>query len=86
MVQEHWKSDILAKEIPNSKENLSIENLLSSPVEISQWSSEGLPLDELSIQNGILTTKSSRWPLCIDPQLQALEWIKNREIKDPGFK
>ena len=26
-------------------------------VEVSQWVSEGLPADELSIQNGILTTR-----------------------------
>jgi ATP-binding dynein motor region len=26
---------------------------------------EGLPSDELSVQNGIFTTRSTRWPLCI---------------------
>ncbi len=29
-----------------------------------------------------MTTRASRWPLCIDPQLQAVQWIKKREEKD----
>lgn len=47
-----------------------------------RWDSEGLPPDELSVQNGILTTRGSRFPLCIDPQQQALNWIKKREGKN----
>ena len=46
---------------------------------VGRWNSEGLPPDELSVQNGILTTQGSRFPLCIDPQQQALNWIKKKE-------
>ena len=33
-----------------------------------------------------MTTRASRWPLCIDPQLQAVNWIKKKEMKDPAFR
>jgi len=46
---------------------------------LSRWSSQGLPPDELSVQNGILTLRASQFPLCIDPQQQAINWIKKRE-------
>jgi dynein heavy chain, axonemal len=78
MVYTDWERDIKEKAIPMS-DFFRIEKLLTNDVECSRWASEGLPQDELSIQNGILTTYSSRFPLCIDPQEQAVKWIKSKE-------
>ncbi|KAI8916282.1 dynein heavy chain and region D6 of dynein motor-domain-containing protein [Gorgonomyces haynaldii] len=81
LVYKRWLSDLASKSVPIS-ENFRIEKILATDVELSRWAQEGLPADELSIQNGILTTKASRFPLCIDPQLQALSWIKKREAQN----
>ncbi|CAF4469515.1 unnamed protein product [Rotaria sp. Silwood2] len=53
----------------------------STNIEICEWISQGLPADEFSIENGIQTLQTNRFRFCIDPQLQALLWIKQREKK-----
>ena len=54
------------------------------PAPSYRWVADGLPADAHSVMNGILTTQGSRFQLCIDPQQQAVTWIKNREdeLKD----
>ncbi|TKS80370.1 Dynein heavy chain 10, axonemal [Collichthys lucidus] len=81
MVYQKWVKDVQERGIPLSQP-FKVENLLTDEVEISRWGSEGLPPDELSLQNGILTTRGSRFPMCIDPQQQALNWIKKKEEKN----
>ena len=76
----HWKPSLVQRGI-RVTDNFRLESFLSSNVEISEWTSQGLPSDEFSIQNGILTLQSTRFPYCIDPQLQCLLWIQQREKK-----
>lgn len=45
--------------------------LFSTAALQAQWSNEGLPTDGLSVENGAIVTSTARWPLLIDPQLQA---------------
>lgn len=80
MVYVDWQTDLVRRNVP-ATQPFRLESLLTTDVEISTWNSENLPPDELSVQNGILTLKSSRFPLCIDPQEQALNWIKIKEEK-----
>ena len=50
----------------------------------AEWNNEGLPSDEVSIENGTILVKSERYPLMVDPQLQGITWIKEK-LKDEGL-
>lgn len=81
LLYEDWLYDIKDRGVLVD-ESFRIENQLTNDVEVSVWTAEGLHQDEFSIQNGILTTKGSRYPLCIDPHEQAASWIKKREFNN----
>ncbi len=81
MLYTDWYKDIQDNGI-NCTENLTVQLRLTDELEKSTWAAEGLPSDELSVQNGILTTRAVRFPLCIDPQMQAVRWIKNKEASN----
>merc|ERR1719159_746968 len=80
MVYTDWLDEVTKNNIPRNP-TFRLETLLTSDIEVAMWSGQGLPQDELSVQNGILTTRSSRWPLCVDPQMQAVNWLKRKEEK-----
>lgn len=65
--------------------NLDITEFLSDSTTIREWNIQGLPSDGFSTENGIIITHSTRWPLIIDPQCQAVKWIKNMEMKNVCF-
>lgn len=52
---------------------------LTDEAEIAEWNTQGLPTDTVSVENGSILTNSERYPLMIDPQLQGITWIKNKE-------
>jgi dynein heavy chain len=63
-------------------ENISIVRFLVDETTVSDWQMEGLPADDHSVQNAIMIASSSKYPLMIDPQGQALQWLRNRLEKD----
>ena len=73
-------ADVEARKIPLTSPT-KVESLLVTDAMVQGWNSDGLPADENSVQNGILTTKASRFPLCIDPQQQAVNWLKRGNAK-----
>ncbi|NXG49019.1 DYH5 protein, partial [Psilopogon haemacephalus] len=76
-----WQKEMRRRKIPFAN-NLNLIEMLTDIPTISEWNLHGLPNDDLSIQNGIIVTKASRYPLLIDPQAQGKIWIKNKEGKN----
>ena len=66
-VIKEWYNLCLEKQIPCSP-NFSLNLTLGEPVAIRAWNIAGLPIDAFSVDNGIIVSKSRRWPLMIDPQ------------------
>jgi len=58
--------------------DFSLEKSLGDPVLVNEWVLNGLPAGSFSRENGIIATKSCRWPLMIDPEGQANRWVKNQ--------
>uniref|UniRef100_H0ZVE1 Dynein axonemal heavy chain 5 n=1 Tax=Taeniopygia guttata TaxID=59729 RepID=H0ZVE1_TAEGU len=73
-----WQKEMKSQKIPFHN-NLNLIEMLTDAPTIREWNLQGLSNDDLSIQNGIIVTKTSRYPLLIDPQTQGKIWIKNKE-------
>ncbi len=53
--------------------------LLTDESTAAKWNKQTLPSDKVSIENGTILTNSDRYPLMIDPQLQGISWIREKE-------
>ena len=76
--KKEWKTDLESRRIP-VREGSTPLDLLSDESEKTGMITEGLPSDQVSMENGAILTKCKRWPLIIDPQSQGIKWLKKKE-------
>ena len=70
--------------IPMSEQAEPVK-VLASASRIAEWNVHQLPSDSVSVENAAITEFSHRWPLIIDPQLQAINWMM-KNYADKGIK
>ena len=54
-------------------------SILTDEATIAGWNNQKLPADRVSTENGAILTSSERYPLIIDPQLQGITWLREKE-------
>ena len=72
-----WVGLMQQHELPAST-HFSLRTIIGDEVTIRQWVIDRLPNDQVSIENALILSRSRRWPLMIDPQLQANYWIRKK--------
>ncbi|KPI89860.1 putative dynein heavy chain [Leptomonas seymouri] len=60
----------------NLSEVVDVTRFLRTEGELLQWKSEGLPADDLSLENAVVMLDSKQTPLIVDPANKAVEWVK----------
>mmetsp|Transcript_8855 Transcript_8855/g.26550 ORF Transcript_8855/g.26550 Transcript_8855/m.26550 type:complete len:1938 (-) Transcript_8855:1349-7162(-) len=73
-----WLAAIKEEQLPFT-DSLTFAAFCAKPTDVRQWNIQGLPADNFSTENGVITVRCSRWPLMIDPQNQANKWIRRME-------
>ncbi|KAF8279355.1 putative dynein heavy chain [Trypanosoma cruzi] len=71
--------DMCKKHKIQVSEDYALAKFVGSPIDIQTWRLQQLPSDGFSIDNAVIVKTSDRWPLFVDPQKQANNWIRNME-------
>ena len=69
---EDWLGQLDGLGVPRSGDYSLVETL-NDPVAQRSWLANYLPSDTFSIQNAVILTRSTVWPLLIDPQVRAAQ-------------
>ncbi|VDP97505.1 unnamed protein product [Trichobilharzia regenti] len=78
ILNQSWRRELVQNKIPFS-DDINYITMLVDNATLSEWGVQGLPNDELSVQNGLIVTRAKRYPLLIDPQGQGKAWLKRKE-------
>ncbi|OQR88006.1 dynein heavy chain [Achlya hypogyna] len=85
LINKHWVPYLRKAANGNSiamSEESNPVYILTNDAEIAEWNTQRLPADRVSTENGAIvvnTVAMGRRPLIIDPQLQAIAWIREKE-------
>ena len=65
-------------------QDYNFRQFLSSETQMLTWKKEGMPADQLSVENAIMITTTQKTPLIIDPATQATKWLETnlRKVSD----
>eukprot|EP00118_Oscarella_pearsei_P021037 m.233847 g.233847 ORF g.233847 m.233847 type:complete len:1441 (+) comp40100_c0_seq20:9031-13353(+) len=67
---ELWKQAVEVDEF-------DLKRFLSTESELLSWKAEGLPSDDLSMENALVILQCSSRPFLVDPSQRATEWLKS---------
>jgi len=71
-----WRDNIDQVDI-KMRQDMKLTEFLTTPSDKLSWEKQGLPNDELCIENAIIMKNYNRYPLVIDPSDQAMQFILN---------
>eukprot|EP01062_Namystynia_karyoxenos_P079539 TRINITY_DN8407_c0_g1_i1.p1 TRINITY_DN8407_c0_g1~~TRINITY_DN8407_c0_g1_i1.p1 ORF type:complete len:4892 (+),score=1969.11 TRINITY_DN8407_c0_g1_i1:217-14892(+) len=73
------RQDLDKRRLPcTESESFSLTGMLSNEGQRGQWALEGLPGDELSVQNACIVSRVQRVALLVDPQAQGRRWLMQK--------
>ena len=74
----NWLIDLGERKVPMT-EGVDPIDVLITESDTAKMISKGLPADRISVENGAIVSACKRWPLIIDPQVQGIKWLRQKE-------
>ena len=77
----NWLQDLTDRKVPMT-EGVDPLDVLITEADTNKMISKGLPADRISVENGAIVSACKRWPLIIDPQVQGIKWLREKEAEN----